>query len=62
MNLDAAPNFMSLARTAIEIFHPEVLNFPDEIVEKAVVFKAQKLRESYEAMLTDRRSFNPNSP
>lgn len=55
MDLDAIPDFVGLARTSIEIFHPEVLNFPDDIIEKAVQFKAEKLRESYEAMLAERR-------
>lgn len=55
MQLDPVPDFMGLAKTAIEIFHPEVLNFPQETIDAAIEFKAQKLRESYEAMLADRR-------
>jgi hypothetical protein len=54
MNLDSKPDFIELARTAIEIFHPEVLNFPDDIIELAVEFKAEKFRESYETMLRER--------
>jgi hypothetical protein len=55
MQIDTTPDFMSLARTSIEIFHPEVLNFPDHIIEMAVAFKAEKLRESYEQMLAERK-------
>lgn len=55
MQLDSVPDFKGLAKTAIEIFHPEVLNFPEETIEKAIEFKAEKLRESYEAMLIERK-------
>lgn len=55
MDLDAMPDFVGLARTAIEMFHPEVLNFPEDIIEKAVQFKAEKLRESYQTMLRERK-------
>lgn len=55
MELDTVPNFKELARFSIETFHPEVLDFPDEIVEMAIEFKALKLRESYEAMLNERK-------
>jgi hypothetical protein len=54
MENESAPDFIGLARTSIEIFHPEVLDFPDDIIEKAVEFKAENLRESYKAMLADR--------
>lgn len=49
------PDFKGLARTTIEMFHPEVLNFPEDIIELAVEKKAQELRESYQAMLHRRR-------
>lgn len=55
MELDPVPDFMGLAKTSIEIFHPEVLNFPDDIIEKAVEYKAQEFRRSYETMLADRK-------
>ena len=48
------PNFEELARFSIEIFHPEVLTFPENVIAEAIEFKAQKLRESYLQMLKDR--------
>lgn len=55
MNLDSVPDFKGLALESIKVFHPEVLTFPDDIVELAVEYKALKLQESYEAMLRERR-------
>ena len=54
MNNENLPDFKGLARTDIEINHPEVLNFPDDIIEKAVEYKALKLQESYKTMLRER--------
>lgn len=55
MNIETVPDFTALARTAIEIFHPEVLNFPEDIIEKAVEYKALKLEISYNEMLAERK-------
>lgn len=56
MDLNIVPDFVGLARTSIEIFHPEILNFPDEIVEKAVEKKAAMFRKHYEDMLLERKN------
>lgn len=56
MELDTRPDFLGLAKTSIEIHHPEVLNFPKDIIEKAIEYKALKLEESYNQMLRERRS------
>jgi hypothetical protein len=54
MHLSVVPDFTALARTSIEIFHPGVLDFPEDIIEKAVELKARDLKESYENMLRQR--------
>lgn len=56
MDLTQVPDFNALARTSIEIFHPEVLDFPEDVIELAVEFKAMKLQESYLTMLAERES------
>ena len=55
MQLESIPDFMSLAKTSIEIIQPQRLDFPHDTIDAAIEFKAQKLKESYEAMLADRR-------
>lgn len=60
MQIEAKPDFISLARTAIEIFHPEVLNFPEKTIELAIQYKALKLEESYNQMMIERRSSGLN--
>lgn len=55
MNIENKPDFKALAKTAIEIFHPEVMNYPDDVIEMAIAYKALKLEMSYETMLAVRR-------
>lgn len=55
MKIDTKPDFMGLARTSIEIFHPEVLNFPEETIKLAIEYKALKLEQSYIAILIERK-------
>lgn len=52
---DTTPNFLELARFSIEMFHPEVLDFPEDIVELAIEHKAELLRKSYQEMLIQRK-------
>lgn len=49
------PDFIDLARTSIEIFHPEVLAFPRETIELAIEYKALQFELSYNKMLTERK-------
>lgn len=55
MSEELIPDFIGLAKTSIEIFHPEVLDFPDDIIQLAIEYKALKLEESYKAMLLERK-------
>lgn len=54
MEINPVPDFLGLAKFSIEIFHPEVLKFPQETIDAAIEFKANKLREGYEQMLRER--------
>ena len=54
MSTETLPDFVGLARSYIENFVPEVLDFPDDVVEKAVEHKAAQLREGYMYMLAHR--------
>lgn len=55
MDLSKKPNFRALARTEISIFHPEVMDFPGEVIELAITYKALMLEKSYDKMLEERR-------